>query len=162
MIIYAASMVDAENDVGIRQQLIDNITSNMKVTQALTRRLVRFGFHELNGEVGGVSGPSEAFYLSELSPFRRAYDDTRASLAGSLGSSSYDITQDVSSVDWNQHVNQLLDSSIVSAAAAPVDDHVSSMGDYTQAMFNVSQEITWDLFSLPDWVFQQEDIYFGA
>jgi hypothetical protein len=41
-------------------------------------------------------------------------------------------------------------------------NEVNPMEDYTQVAGDMSNEITWDLFSLPDWVFQQHDMDFGA
>jgi hypothetical protein len=36
------------------------------------------------------------------------------------------------------------------------------LGDWTQVAGDMSNEITWDLFSLPDWVFEQHEMEFGA
>ena len=101
-----------------------------------------------------VSGPSEAFYLSEVAPFRRAYNDAnrserRESMTGlSLGTS----TQSAPSVgQWNPQVPLPLDMA-----------QVLPLGDYTQVVANMSEEITWDFFSLPAWEFQQQDMDFGV
>ncbi|EGU86910.1 hypothetical protein FOXB_02575 [Fusarium oxysporum f. sp. conglutinans Fo5176] len=186
MIVYAASLSGNEHDT--RMGLKEDVMFNMKVLsdqtrgslpkracRALTRLLDRFGFNDIvdNGratppsrtgdDAGEVSGPPEALYLSDLAPFRRAYDDVnqnqnrRESAAGSFASSSRKLTQDANVLrPWNQQLAQPLGSS------AMPGNEVTSVGDWTQAAGDMSNEITWDLFSLPDWVFEQHEMDFGA
>ncbi|TXC02706.1 hypothetical protein FocTR4_00015641 [Fusarium oxysporum f. sp. cubense] len=186
MIVYAASLSDSEHDT--RMGLKEDVMFNMKVLseqtrgslpkracRALTRLLDRFGFNDMvddsrvtppsrtADDAGEVSGPPEALYLSDLAPFRRAYDDVnqnrdrRESVAGSLASSSRNLTQDANVLrPWNQQLAQPPGSSAVPG------NEVTSVGDWTQAAGDMSNEITWDLFSLPDWVFEQHEMDFGA
>ncbi|KAM0076121.1 hypothetical protein ACKRZS_011815 [Fusarium odoratissimum] len=186
MIVYAASLSDSEHDT--RMGLKVDVMFNMKVLseqtrgslpkracRALTRLLDRFGFNDMVDDsrvtppsrtvddAGEVSGPPEALYLSDLAPFRRAYDDVnqnrdrRESVAGSLASSSRNLTQDANVLrPWNQQLAQPPGSSAVPG------NEVTSVGDWTQAAGDMSNEITWDLFSLPDWVFEQHEMDFGA
>ncbi|KAJ0142973.1 Methyltransferase psoC [Fusarium oxysporum f. sp. albedinis] len=186
MIVYAASLSGNEHDT--RMGLKEDVMFNMKVLseqtrgslpkracRALTRLLDRFGFNDMvddshvtppsrtGDDAGEVSGPPEALYLSDLAPFRRAYDDVnqsqdrRESATGSFASSSRNLTQDANVLrPWNQQLAQPPSSSAVPG------NEVTSVGDWTQAAGDMSNEITWDLFSLPDWVFEQHEMDFGA
>ncbi|KAF5566557.1 regulator of drug sensitivity 1 [Fusarium napiforme] len=189
MIVYSALLGEQEPDT--RMRLKEDIIFNMKLLseqtrgvlpsracRALTRLLHRFGFNDIanssrvtppllyrrtEDDVGEVSGPPEAFYLSDLAPFRRAYDDVnqnrdrRESAAGSLASSSRNLTQETPVLrPWNPQVAQPLVSS------AMASNQVIPLGDWTHVIGDMSNEITWDLFSLPDWVFEQHEMDFGA
>ncbi|QKD60317.2 uncharacterized protein FOBCDRAFT_244058 [Fusarium oxysporum Fo47] len=186
MIVYAASLSGNEHDT--RMGLKEDVMFNMKVLseqargslpkracRALTRLLDRFGFNDMvddsrvtppsrtGDDAGEVSGPPEALYLSDLAPFRRAYDDVnqnqdrRESATGSFASSSRNLTQDANVLrPWNQQLAQPPSSSAVPG------NEVTSVGDWTQAAGDMSNEITWDLFSLPDWVFEQHEMDFGV
>ncbi|KAG5804588.1 hypothetical protein H9Q74_012136 [Fusarium xylarioides] len=186
MIVYTASLGDQEP--GTRMRLKEDIAFNMRVLseqtrgnlpsracRALTRLLHRFGFNDIGNpsrasppsrtedDAGEVSGPPEAFYLSDLAPFRRAYDDVnenrdrRESAARSLASASQNLTQEAPVLrPWNRQLTQPLGPSPMS------NNHVISQGDWTQVAGNMSIEITWDLFSLPDWVFEQHEMDFGG
>ncbi|KAF4452187.1 Regulator of drug sensitivity 1 [Fusarium austroafricanum] len=187
MIAYAAAST-GENGADTKLQLKEDITFSMKVLseqpcvlvigracRALPRLLHRFGSHEIvnsisiipssrpEGDPAEVSGPLEAFYLSDLAPFRRAFNDVnksrnrRESATGSLASSQ-NLTQDAPPVrHWNQPMDQQpLDSSVIAG------NQIMPMGDFTQVVGNMSNEITWDLFSLPDWLYQQQDMDFDA
>ncbi|KAF5970679.1 regulator of drug sensitivity 1 [Fusarium bulbicola] len=186
LIVYTASLGEQEPDS--RMQLKEDIMFNMKVLReqtsgtlpsracrALTRLLHRFGFNDIanssratplsrtEDNAGEVSGPPEAFYLSDLAPFRRAYDDVnkdqdrRESAAGSLASSTRNLTQEAPVLrPWNQQLVQPL------GASEMPGNQASTLGDYTQVAGDMSNEITWDLFSLPDWVFDQYEMDFGA
>ncbi|RKK11786.1 hypothetical protein BFJ66_g10462 [Fusarium oxysporum f. sp. cepae] len=172
MIVYAASLSGNEHDT--RMGLKEDVMFNMKC-RALTRLLDRFGFNDMvddsrvtppsrtGDDTGEVSGPPEALYLSDLAPFRRAYDDVnqnrdrRESATGSFASLSRNLTQDANVLrPWNQQLAQPPSSSAVPG------NEVTSVGDWTQAAGDMSNEITWDLFSLPDWVFEQHEMDFGA
>ncbi|PNP74389.1 hypothetical protein FNYG_12438 [Fusarium nygamai] len=186
MIVYTASLGEQEPDT--RMRLKEDIIFNMTVLseqtrgtlpsracRALTRLLHRFGFNDIanssratspsrnEDDAGEVSGPPEAFYLSDLAPFRRAYDDVnqnrdrRESAAGSLASSSRHLTQEAPVLrPWSQQIVQPL------GALEMPGNQVSTLGDYTHIAGDISNEITWDLFSLPDWVFEQHEMDFGA
>nr|RBQ96366.1 hypothetical protein FVER53263_20067 [Fusarium verticillioides] len=186
MIVYSALLGEREADT--RMQLKEDIVFNMRVLseqsrgtlpsracRALTRLLHRFGFNDIasssrvtpplrtEDDAGEVSGPPEAFYLSDLAPFRRAYDDVnqnrdrRESAAGSLARSSRNLTQEAPVLrPWNPQVAQPLVSS------AMASNQVVPLEDWTQVAGDMSNEITWDLFSLPDWVFEQHEMDFGA
>ncbi|KAF9767008.1 hypothetical protein IL306_000484 [Fusarium sp. DS 682] len=115
------------------------------------------------GDAGEVSGPPEAFYLSDLAPFRRAYDDAAQnsnrsrSVAGSLASSSQNLTQHAPVLrNWNQQATQMVNPSVMPG------NQVLPLVDHTQFAAGMPNEITWDLFSLPDWVFDQQNMDFGA
>ncbi|KAI1023852.1 hypothetical protein LB504_005036 [Fusarium proliferatum] len=180
MIVYSASLGEQEPDT--RMRLKDDIVFNMKVLseqtrgnlpsracRALIRLLHRFGFNDIVNSSFNTPPPqtddnaAEAFYLSDLAPFRRAYDDVnknrdrRESAAGSLASSSRNLTQEAPVLrPWNQQLAQTLGSS------AMPSNEVTTRGDYAQTAGDMSNEITWDLFSLPDWVFEQHEMDFGA
>ncbi|KAF5559017.1 regulator of drug sensitivity 1 [Fusarium mexicanum] len=186
LIVYTATLGEQEPDS--QRQLKEDIMFNMKVLReqtsgtlpsracrALTRLFHRFGFNDIanssrvtplsrtEDNAGEVSGPPEAFYLSDLAPFRRAYDDVnkdrdrRESAAGSLASSTRNLTQEAPVLStWNQQLVQPL------GASEMPGNQVSTLGDYTQVAGDMSNEITWDLFSLPDWVFEQYEMDFGA
>ncbi|KAF4441418.1 Regulator of drug sensitivity 1 [Fusarium acutatum] len=186
MIVYSASLGEQEPDT--RMRFKGDIVFNMKVLseqtrgtlpsracRALTRLLHRFGFNDIvnsshatpppraEDDAGEVSGPPEAFYLSDLAPFRRAYDevnknrDKRESASGSLANSSRNLTQEAPVLrSWNQQLAQPL------GASAMPSNEVTTLGEYTQVAGEMSNEITWDLFSLPDWVFEPHEMDFGA
>ncbi|KAF5700071.1 regulator of drug sensitivity 1 [Fusarium globosum] len=186
MIVYSASLGEQEPDT--RMRLKDDIVFNMKALseqtrgnlpsracRALTRLLHRFGFNDIvnssfttpppraDDDAAEVSGPAEAFYLSDLAPFRRAYDDANKnrdrceSAAGSLASSYRNLTREAPALrPWNQQLVQPL------GASAMPSNEVTTLEDYAQIAGDMSNEITWDLFSLPDWVFEQHGMDFGA